>query len=75
MAQSSNYHWEGIQIVELGMLLKTLTFEYKTTVLSNIRTMKVIMVMDLSFVFIVNLDHKLNELVVINALQNIVLFE
>ena len=62
-------------MIELGLFFQILCFQYKTAVLRHIGAMQIVMVVDLSLVPIVDLNHELNEFFIVNALEQIVLFK
>ena len=74
MTKGGHNEWQIVQVIELGVLHQILGLQNKSDMLSNIRTVQVIMVLDGSFIFIVNLSNKLQKFMVINCLKQVVMF-
>ena len=65
MAESRNQNWKCVKLVKFCMLDQILVIEYKAAVLRNIRPMEVIMVVDLSPILVEDLNHELDEFMVV----------
>ena len=61
-------HKEGkrVNLVKLGEFAKVLSLEDEVTVLGDVGTMEIVMILHRSIVTIVYLDHELQELFAIN---------
>ena len=64
-----------VQIVELGILHEILCLQNQSDMLCYVRSMKIIVVLDRSPVLVIYLGNKLEELVMINSLKQVVVFE
>jgi len=69
VTHGGNQKRKYINFIELCVLYHILTFQYVVTVLSNIRTMEVIVIRNLSFVPVVYLGDELCELMQVDACQ------
>lgn len=75
MAQGSYYQGKSVLIIELGILDQSLSFEDKMHVLSHIRTMKVIVILNRSLVLVVDLYKELQKFMMVDGLEKIVLLQ
>jgi hypothetical protein len=75
VAEGCDNERQIVQIVELGIFHEILGLQNKPDMLGHVRSMKIIVVLNRSSVFVVDLGNELEELVMINSLEQVVVFE
>ena len=75
VAQCGDQQGKHVSVVKTRVLRQVLIRQYEAAVLSYITTVQIVVVLDASLVLVVDLHDELEELVVVNHLMQIVLFE